>query len=412
MNRILDLLQERLGVFGSWGSIARVATWVAVWAVALAVVVAPRAPTPGDRERDPDVPPSDVRYLGPTSKQDLAGFLTPDARTDDPFVVAWIGGSEIKLREVSVAGEVAGRVSRFGGRPVQIDAYTLLAPRPIDAIRAVDAAVRDGADAIVVSINAVWLTDEWSMREWANLDVANLGSLFSALSTWPWALALTSPADVTWRVTRGVLPVVEAQNRLNGEAQDVVDALDVVDESGVDESGVDDGDGGADGAGAVVDVDPGDERDPRLPDDATSFWLVSEYGPAILDDTTERIAKMVDGLADDSPVADALNLRLVEDIEAAGIPAYLYVAPFSPEALADPDLAEAAEQVEAYWRGIAARVDSPIVTIEPGQLTARFADRARYLDIVHMADAGPFADVLTPELCANWRLAQPDRECA
>lgn len=175
----------------------------------------------------------------------------------------------------------------------------------------------------------------------------------------------------------------------------------------------DDADDDADDDVVVVDGDAVDDaRDPRLPDDATSFWLVHEYGPTILDDTTRRVATMVDGLADDSPVADALNLRLVQDIEAAGIPAYLYVAPFSPEALAEPELADAARQVEAYWTGIASCVESPFVEIESGQLSARFADRARYFDLVHMADAGPFADVLVHELCANWRLAHPGQECS
>ena len=159
------------------------------------------------------------------------------------------------------------------------------------------------------------------------------------------------------------------------------------------------------------DAEPAD-LDPRLPADTESFWLVAEYGPQVLDDTTKRVATQVDGLADDSPVADALNLRVVEDIAAAGVPAYLYVAPFSPEALTDPDLAVAVEQVEAYWTTIATTVSSPLVTIEPAQLTSRFADRAVYFDLVHMADASPFAEVLVPELCENWRTAHPDRSCS
>ncbi len=398
MNRVLGFLTGRLGVLGSWASVARVVAWAAMWAVVVSVVVSPRGPEPGDRKREADAPASDVRYLGPVTKGDFAGFVAPEQRPDDPFVVAWIGGSDVKLREVSVAGEVSTRIAAFGGRPVQIDAYTLLAPRPLDALRAVDSAVANGADAIVLSINASWLTDEWSMREWQNLDVANVGSLLERPSTWPWAVALTSPADVSWRITRGALATVEAQNRLNGEAQDALDALDIITRP--------DSEVGADG-----EADP-DDLDPRLPGDAESFWLVAEYGPQILDDTTERVATQVDGLADDSPIADALNLRLVQDIEAAGVPAYLYVTPFSPESLADPDLAAAAAQVEAYWTAIAGKVRSPLVTIEAGQLTPLFADRASYFDLVHMADAGPFADVLVTELCANWRLAHPDRECS
>lgn len=396
MNRILGFLTGRLGVLGTWGSVGRVAAWTVLWAVVVGLVVAPAPPTPQDRERAADVPESNVRYLGPVIKGDFAGFIRPengDEGDDDVFTVAWIGGSEVKLREVSVAGEVGNRIAAFGDQRVQIDAYTLLAPRPLDALRAVDAARSNGADAIVLSINATWLTDEWSMREWQNLDIANIGTLLDRPSTWPWAAALTSPADVSWRITRAVSPIVEAQQRLNRRAQDAVDRLDVIDRP------------------ETSDAEPAD-LDPRLPASTESFWLVAEYGPQVLDDTTKRVATQVDGLADDSPVADALNLRLVDDIAAADVPAYLYVAPFSPEALADPDLAAAVEQVEAYWTTIASKVASPLVTIEPSQLTPRFADRAVYFDLVHMADAAPFAEVLVTELCANWRTAHPDRSCS
>ncbi len=64
-------------------------------------------PTSDDRDHVQDVPPSDVSYLGPTSRQDFGGFLAPPHRTDEPFTVAWIGGSEVKLQGVSLAGEVS-----------------------------------------------------------------------------------------------------------------------------------------------------------------------------------------------------------------------------------------------------------------------------------------------------------------
>jgi hypothetical protein len=397
MNRVITLLTGRLGVFRTWASFGRVVVWVVVWCAVLSLLVAPRTPQLADREHPPDVPVSDVRYLGPTSHQDLAGFIAPDEASDEPFTVAWIGGSEVKLNGVSVAGEVSNRLTAFGGRRIQIDAYTLIAPRPIDVLRALDSARANGVDAVVISINAVWLTDEWSMREWPNLDVSNIGTLWSRPSAWPWAASLTSPADAVWRVTRAAFSIVEAQNRLNEHARDVVDAIDVV----------------ARGEDLDAAVGPDrDELDPRLPSDATEFWLVQEYGPSVMDNATRRVALMVEGLDDDSPVADALNLRLIEDAEAAAVPVFLYVHPFSPDALADPDFAIAAQQVEAYWTQLARRVTSPLVEVEPQVLTSLFADRANYIDVVHMVDAGPFAEVLVPRLCANWQTANPTKECS
>ena len=63
-----------------------------------------------------------------------------------------------------------------------------------------------------------------------------------------------------------------------------------------------------------------------------------------MDDTTARVAVMVDGLDSDSPVADSFNLRLLEEAQAAGVPVFMYVAPFSPAAHSP-----APRQAFAFW---------------------------------------------------------------
>jgi len=394
MNQIPTLLTERFGLFRTWGSFARVAGWVVVWCVVIGLILSPAGPNIDDRDHAADTPASNVRYLSPTSRQDFGGFLAPHDTdpNDEQFTVAWIGGSEVKLDAVSVAGEVSNRIASFGDRTVQIDGYTLIAPRPIDVLRAIDSAVANDSDAIVISINAIWLTDEWSMRSWPNLDVANLGTLWRWPRSWPWALSLTSPAEVAWRVSRAASPVVGAQNRLNERALEIVDALDLTSQP----------------TEAAAPEDP----DPRLPTDPTTFWLVQEYGPSVMDDTTQRVAIMVEGLDVDSPVADSFNLRILEQVQSAGVPTLMYVAPFAPAAMADPTFAAAAQQVEAYWTRLANTNTSPIVEIEPTPMTAEFAESAAFNDVVHMRDAGPFADVIVPRLCANWRTAHPTWECS
>ncbi|MEO6571562.1 MAG: hypothetical protein ABIO83_08435 [Ilumatobacteraceae bacterium] len=401
-SRLISVLVERFGVFRTWSSFARVGVWVIAWCLVIGFVVAPHRPRPADRQREADVPASDVRYLGPVSKQDYAGFIAPDPAADDPFTVAWIGGSEVKLTTVSVAGEVANRIATFGDRRVQIDGYTVVAPRPIDVLAALDSAVANHADAAVISINANWLSDEWSMREWSNLDVANAGLLWSEPGTWPWAASLVSPADIAWRISRGVFRVVENQSEYNERTSDLADALDIVDRPAAP---VD--------AAVAPPVDPDADRpDPRLPADATAFWLVHEYGADVMTDPAVFVGKMVEGLDDASPVADSLNLRLIEHAEAADIPVYLYVHPYSPAALATPEFASAAAQVEQYWAQIATHISSPLVQIQSAVLTPELGDRAAFNDVVHMSDGGPFAELLVPRLCANWQLAHPDLECS
>jgi len=360
----------------------------------VSLIVSPTRPSVDDRQHLADVPASNVRYVGPTSVHDFSGFIAPDETgpNDERFTVAWIGGSEVKLTDVSLAGEVSNRIKSFGGKAVQIDGYTLVAPRPIDVLRAIDSALANNADAIVISINAVWMSDEWSMRSWSNLDVANLGTLWRWPRAWPWALALTSPAEVAWRVNRAAFGIVSSQHDLNDWALDIVDAVSIVQHP--DQT-----------------AEP-EEIDPRLPTDPTTFWLVQEYGPSVMDDTTQRVARMVDGLDTKSPVADSFNLRILEQAQAAGVPVFLYVAPFAPDAMASPTFAIAAQQVEAYWTRLASTNTSPIVEVEAATLTAEFAETAAFNDVVHQRDAGPFADVIAPRLCANWRTAHPTWECS
>jgi hypothetical protein len=226
-----------------------------------------------------------------------------------------------------------------------------------------------------------------------NLDVANFGTLWRAPGSWPWALALQSPGDAAWRLTRAISPIVEAQQRLGRRADEWVDRLDVVDRSGVGEL-------------------PAPELEPQLAGDASTFWLVAAYGPDVMADTTERVARMVEGFDSEAPAARHFTRRLIDTAESAGVPVYLYVAPFSPDSALNPRFAAAEQRVTEFWSEAASTITSDLVTVEPGSMTPEFADRAVYFDIVHMADAGPFADVLAGRLCGQWRSIDPNQECA
>ncbi len=387
---------RRLGITPSWWGVLRITAWAVVWVLVIGWIIDPAGPSAGERERIADDPASAVRYLGPTSVGDFAGFVAPaPGDTDDVFTIAFVGGSELKLDRVSVVGEVSRQIASVGGAPTRFDSYTVVAPRPLDALRGLEAAIANGSDAIAVSINAVWLTDEWSMREWPNLDVANAGTLWSDPGSWPWAVALESPADITWRATRAASPTVEAQGRLGRRAQEVVDAIDIVDR--VDRS-----------APTVPPAAP----EPHLAGDAATFWLVDAYGPTIMDDTTERVARMVEGFDRDAPGATLFTKRLIDTAEAAGVPVFLYVAPFAPEGADNPRFVAAEQKVADYWAAAAGTVTSSLVEIEPRSMTPSFADEAAFIDIVHMIDAAPFARVLAGRLCTQWITIDPELECA
>lgn len=393
MNRTATFLTERLGVGRSWASIGRIVAWAAGWTLLLSAAVAPRAPSLADRTFDPDIPPSrDVRYVGPTSKRDFGGFLPPP-KDDGAFTLAWVGGSEVKLFNVSVPGALTARVSTVGGRPLVVDSYHVIAPRLVDATRAIESADAAGADAIVVALNPAWVRSEWSVRDWANLDVSDTATLFRRRSTLPWAFGLTSPADVAWRASRATVGIVEAQARLNGYAQDELDRLDLLD----------------DPPEPATPAAP--TGDPRLPTDATGFWLVQEYGPEILGVEDARVRAIMDGIGTSQHEAEFFAHVLLDTAAAAGVPVFMYATPASPESFRDPAFVAAADAVEAFWRALADDDTSPLVEIEPRSVTRDLDIDGLFYDTVHMRDPGPFVDILRERLCRQWTSHDPTWEC-
>ena len=391
--RVVETVTQRYGVLRSWPSVGRVAAWVAVWTVVLSVVIAPQLPRSTDRDVQADQPASSVRYVGPVSRTDYAGFLPP-THDPDSFTLAWIGGSEVKLREVSVAGAVDQRIDSVGGKPLLIDGYTIIAPRLVDTVRAFDTAVESGADAIVVALNPAWVRPEWGLRGWPNLDVSNIGSLWTRPSTWSWALALTSPADYAWRVSRAISGIVEAQSRLNERAREVVDVVDVLDDPPTDAQ-----------ATAVADT-----GDPRLPP-GSDLWLVDRRGTDVLSDEDRRVAALIEGIGSSPAEAEFFAGLLLDRAADAGVPVFLYVTPFAPESLAKPEFDAAVQQVEEFWATRQASIDSPLVEIEPRSLSRDHDFAGLFFNNVHMSNPGPFADVLVGRLCAQWGAADPALEC-
>jgi hypothetical protein len=390
MNRVLRILTDRYGVFRTWPSFVRVATWSLVWTLAISAVLAPSLPTHTDREHSPDNPPSNVRYVGPISRSDFAGFLPPD-HTDGSFTVAWIGGSEVKLGPVSVPGAVENRIDTVGGRPLLIDSYNVIAPRLIDMLRAVDTAVDHDADAIVIALNPAWVRSEWSMRDWTNLDVSNLGLLFERPATATWGALLTSPADVAWRASRALIPLVEVQSRLNERADDESEALDLI----------------------VTPDEPvaTDRPDPRLPTEPSTFWITQAYGPERVEDDDVRVRTLMEGIGPSRDEARFFIDALVDRLDDADIPVFLYTTIFNPASLADPEFDAAARDVEAFWASVATDIEDPLIEIASRSMSRDFDSAGLFIDHVHMNDAQPFAEVLVERLCAQWNRANPDWSC-
>ena len=391
MARTIDWLTNRAKVLDTRASFVRVVAWVIVFVVFVGRAISPAAPRATDRAVAADVPASvNVRYIAPTSETDFAGFLPPK---HDPsaFTVAWIGGSESKLNAVSVPGEVSRRISAVGGRKLLIDSYTLVAPRALDAYFALRAAIDSHADAIVMTINPVWFTPEWSIHEWVNLDVSQPTALLRTPRTWRWALAFQSPSDVALATMRSAVPLVAAQLEANKTMRRALDHLDLLHH---------------DPAPPAAKPAPGPLRY------GSDFFLAEANGGTIPGSSVQRLGLLLKGLGIHSGDIGDDSIRLLLDTAAAShTPTYVYTNPLSFEAFDNAVLGPLAEADARRLARLAAETASPNVVVQSKYLTHELAPSDVFFDVAHMNDAGPMADLLVTKLCGAWPGTNPPLSC-
>jgi hypothetical protein len=105
----------------------------------------------------------------PTAIREPATATTPADRVDTPLRVDWLGGSDIAWEAVSLPAAFLRRVPTFAGRLV--DMRTRMGQAVMaDGVRAfVDEAVAGRTDAIIMSINPVWL--HWDEESCSDITV-------------------------------------------------------------------------------------------------------------------------------------------------------------------------------------------------------------------------------------------------
>ncbi|MDQ2729297.1 MAG: hypothetical protein M3Y91_15880 [Actinomycetota bacterium] len=385
MNRVI-LILHRLRLLDTRASLIRVVAWTAVSVVVISQVVAPTGPRYTDRKTPPDNPISAVRYVAPLNKTDLSGFLPPP-HNPKAFTIAWIGGSETKLDSVSVPGEVSRRIAKVGNRPVLVDSYNLVAPRTFDAYLALRAAITSKADAIVMTVNPVWFTPQWSAHDWPNLDVSDPLAFAHQVSTAPWLVSSVPPSDFSWAALRATLPLLRQQTPINVKLGDAIDNVGVL---------------GKPATPLPAPLPP----KPFRPFE-TDFWLSQYLGGAPVDQDTPqqsigRLAVLLQGMngIDDRALGERYVKLLLSEAASSGRPTYVYSNPLSFAGLADPTLGPLATHYEQRLAALAAETKSPNMVVQSQSVTRDMTpDPNLFVDVAHMSTAGPLADTLTPKLC-------------
>lgn len=90
-----------------------------------------------------------------SSSTTVPPVLLPEAEV--PLRLAWIGGSEVELRDASLPIAAATAHPRIAGREIEYRTIVAVAPDPARTRGWVEQAVADGADALIVSLNVSWL---------------------------------------------------------------------------------------------------------------------------------------------------------------------------------------------------------------------------------------------------------------
>jgi hypothetical protein len=387
IDRLIDAAARRLGYTPSWRSLVRVGLWFLVGLVAInAVVPDQRRDLTTDRY-NAAAPDAWVRSIT-AERGDPRGF-TPTTN-DGVFKIAWIGGSEIqsinKGSYTFLPMAVRRHLTTVDGRPVSIDMYFVSGMRLVDEYAAVGAAIADGVDLVVVSLNPVWVLNDLAVQGWDNFNGTLVRTNVTRPAAWPLVASLVGPGDALWSLAADELGFVDDRYQWGQRLQARVDELSVLRDPAP----------AAPGAGTARPSELDRIREMTIP---VEFW--STYAPTVDPSAplAERQAALFERSASSrSTFNDDVLDRIGDAVTKSGIPTLVYTAAVSDAVLDDPRIATQLETIERRLADHASAFDSTRVRYEP-QTIARRAPGMKFNDVVHVADLGPLANVMTSDVC-------------
>jgi hypothetical protein len=390
IDRLLDLAHRRLGFAPSWPALVRIAVWFVVGLVLIDVVLPDQHRDLSADRYNRAAPSRWVRSVT-AERGDDRGF-TPTTN-DGVFKIAWVGGSEIqsigKGEYTFLPIEVRKQLRRVDGMPVSIDMYFVSGMRIVDEYAAVLAAIDDDVDALVISLNPVWALNDLAVQGWDNLDPTLATKATRRVAGWPLAASLLSPADLLWAVVADRLDVVDDRYQSGVRVRDDLDQLSLID---TEDGAANDGQ-----TSEAAESELDRIRDMQIP---VEFWGV--YAPTV--DPSEPIAVRQAALFERSASSrsrfnDYVLDQMGHAVSNSGIPTMVYTAAVSDDVLDDPATATHLETVEGQLADHAPAFAADNVRFDPRTI-ARRAPGMTFNDVVHVADLGPLATVMSGDLCS------------
>lgn len=213
----------------SWAMLgAAAATTVLAIASANFFVKETRAMQLSGVQKNPQPRPERV-VLRWRDRQDPRSFTTPSEvnLTVDHFGLAWISGSSISVRAKKQRHQFQGRTSyeftdvfaaqtrRINDSKFWVHEYMIQGARTGDIRRAAAHAAQDTlVDAIILSLNPVWLYNDWAVYTDSNQRAAIVGLKGGTPSDWLYALKYSRPSSIAGAILADMSIIVRDRHAL------------------------------------------------------------------------------------------------------------------------------------------------------------------------------------------------------
>jgi hypothetical protein len=383
VQRVLD---ERFGGAGrSPWSLLRIVAWAVVGVLAVGWLVPIASPKLSDNKYNAKIKDLGNVRVVTYDKNDPRGFRT--THDGNAFTIAWIGPSTLqsisKTRYAFIPDDVRARIPQIGGRRVAVDIYFLSGARVMDLYSAVQAAINSDADMIVLDLNPLWLFNDRALQSWDNLNGTTFATMVDRPSEWPLAAALYSPSDVVTGLAAKAFPAINDRWSYSQKLRKKISVVNRLDESTPPP---------ASGTPGPLDL-VAQMQEPL------EFWTKYRWTvPASATLRQRQQAFLEQSVTDGGTASDVIVQHLFSTLAASGKPAYVYVPPLAPDALAEPPISEALTRIEDHLGQVAKPYQSKQLEIGTQSL-ARVLPPMKFNDLVHTAEDGPMADYLAQAIC-------------
>jgi hypothetical protein len=382
---IFRQLSDRFAVGASFGSLGRVAAWIAVGFVVIARVL----PVPEVRQAhtwyNKQIGDPRVLEIG-ADINDLRGFH-PRSNDKSIFKIGWVGASSIQTRtpdgEVFYPQVIRERLPVIDGRPVEIDMYFLSGLRLWDEYLATLEAISHDVDFLVVTLNPVWLFNDDAITGWSNISPGGAEQLLDKPQTWPLAAGLITPSEAVIGLLGNEFAAIDGHWSY---AQSL--RLKVEDWTPLDRS-----------TPPVSDAEPSELEAIAVMQNPINFWTAYRNArPSGLSQTGNH-AWQLNNANPDGPTWNKQILRWMADaIVDSEIPTLVYLAPIASSSLEDPDVDAALAGIEARLGAYVDDFAADTVSFSPLSLS-RELPYLEFRDLIHLFEFEEPVQLLQGRLC-------------